>query len=88
MNITSVEGEGVDSGEEIYPCFAGLPMGFSWALHFAQTANTEVTDRAEHSSPAPSPILDGEPFPSLANGENAAPIYVDNVNVVGTDESG
>ena len=38
--------------EDIYPCFSVLPMGFSWSLYFAQSANESLAGDVDDLSEA------------------------------------
>ncbi len=71
----------------VFPCFVGLPLGFSWALHFAQVSNSEVASKAELSDSDVEALLDGRRSPNLAAGKIARSLYVDNCHLVGLDES-
>jgi hypothetical protein len=74
----------VRGDEVLYACFAGLPMGWSWALFFCQEAVANCGIRAQaRLGHGDLPLLDGYPSPQLsARGAVTAP-YVDNGNVIG-----
>ncbi|CAK0841912.1 unnamed protein product, partial [Prorocentrum cordatum] len=38
--LAELDGVPLEAGQEIWPMCASLTMGFSWSLHFAQTANS------------------------------------------------
>ncbi|CAK0910262.1 unnamed protein product, partial [Prorocentrum cordatum] len=38
--LTELDGVPLEPGQKIWPTCASLPVGFSWSLHFAQTANS------------------------------------------------
>ena len=74
------------ASDYIYACFAGLPMGWSWALFFCQQAVVECTRNAFASLGwMPAFAADRSPPPPLTVGRAAAAIYVDNANIVGPD---
>ncbi|CAK0795513.1 unnamed protein product, partial [Prorocentrum cordatum] len=43
--VSEVDGVAARPDEKIWPMCASLPMGFSWSLHFAQTANAQRLGR-------------------------------------------
>ncbi|CAK0830267.1 unnamed protein product, partial [Prorocentrum cordatum] len=43
--VSEVDGVAVRPDEKIWPMCASFPMGFSWSLHFAQTANAQRLGR-------------------------------------------
>ncbi|CAK0822212.1 unnamed protein product [Prorocentrum cordatum] len=67
----------VKAGELLYPATRALPMGWPWALHFAQEAATAL---AERGCPGGSEQLlqDKRPAPLLRPGRPVSAAYVDN----------
>ncbi|CAK0832272.1 unnamed protein product [Prorocentrum cordatum] len=72
----------VRTGELLYPVMRALPMGWSWALHFAQEA---VTTLAERGCPGGSEQLlqDKRPAPLLRPGRPVSAVHVDNFTGLG-----
>ena len=76
--------EPIAPGEEVWACFAGLPMGWSWALFFCHAAIEEASRRALRSCGLPAATLgDRAPPPRLQRRGGIAAPYVDNANVIG-----
>jgi len=75
-----------DPGEELFFCFRGMPMGWSWALYYCQEAMAAAVRRAvPETSPGVGGLLvDGRPAPLLRRGSPVAAVYVDNSLVVAT----
>ena len=46
FGIRSADGVAVNPAQLLYPCLRVLPMGLSWALHWAQVAHRELLTRA------------------------------------------
>ena len=69
----------------IYPQFGVVPMGWSWAMFFAQRVHQ--TQALFASGLGMSRVLaEGLPAPSLDDGEPCILAYADNLNVIGTDK--
>ena len=83
VGVTELDGEPVSPRELIVPCICVLPMGMSWALHWAQQAHRELLSRANVSS-AVQEIVDRRPPPPLDAALPATLIYVDNELFVST----
>ena len=60
----------------VYPQMRALPMGFSLALHWAQTAHMTILSRCQLAGSVHK-VFDFEPTPNLAQGVGQR-IYVDN----------
>ena len=74
----------VQPEEELYACFAGPPMGWSWALFFCQEAVANCGIRAQVKlGYGQLPLLDGYPSPQLSAHDAVTAPYVDNGNVIG-----
>ena len=75
--------EPVDGSEHLWACFAGLPMGWSWALYFCHAACQSACERglARCGLPAVS-LADWTPAPFLSAHSAVVAPYVDNANVV------
>ncbi|CAE7396843.1 unnamed protein product, partial [Symbiodinium pilosum] len=69
-------------GEKVFCAFKGVPMGWSWALYFA---NEIVCHQVSTSSgrPGHDEIRDRQPPPRLLPGQPVVGTYVDNVHVFG-----
>ena len=59
----------------MFPCFCGMPQGWTWALYFC---NSAVQWAAEKAFGADGILVHSRPAPSIADGPVAS-IYVDNV---------
>ena len=69
-------------GERLIPCFQGVPMGWSWALHIAnEIVSYQVRLACEKGDLCE--LRDKHPPPSLQQGRVLAGTYVDNVQVLG-----
>lgn len=69
----------------VYPQFGVVPMGWSWAMFFAQRVHQNQA--LISSGLGMSRILaEGLPAPSLDDGEPCILAYADNLNVIGTDK--
>ena len=75
-------GTGVVEGESLYICFGGMPMGWSWALYFAQEIICEQCLKA-CGAPASDLIRDKNPPPTIRPQAAALGVYVDNVHSFG-----
>ncbi|CAE7710367.1 ANK1 [Symbiodinium sp. CCMP2592] len=73
------------SGREgmIFPCFRVVPMGWSWAMYWAQRVHQIQALRGSGLSPDRLLVAD-RPAPSLADGQPLIIAYADNLNVAGT----
>ena len=69
-------------GERVYAVFKGIPMGWSWALYFA---NEIVCHQVAKSSqrPGEDEVRDRQPAPQVQPGRPVTGTYVDNVHVIG-----
>ncbi|CAE8613278.1 unnamed protein product, partial [Polarella glacialis] len=82
MGISSLNGESVRGDEVFFPCFKGMPQGWSWALHFCQEA---VKHRMALGLGSDSQLVEeGLPAPSLLGGPVGS-VYVDNLAILGHD---
>ena len=80
--------EPVDGSEHLWACFAGLPMGWSWALYFCHSACQSACERALARCGLPAVSLgDWTPAPFLATHSAVVAPYVDNANVVAGSKS-
>ncbi|CAK0900771.1 unnamed protein product [Prorocentrum cordatum] len=87
-----VDGSVLGRAEAVTPCWAVLPMGFTWSLWIAQMINETTVTKVAPSLPG-SPLHDrGPPLvvrPAL--GEERDPlshyVYVDNLGVIGVCEA-
>ena len=77
----TVEGD-VATDTKVFPCFIGVPMGWTQALHLCQALHEHVVDNLV-KLPTESRLLDGAPPPRLAPLIHTE--YVD--NVVGYSQS-
>ena len=69
----------------VYPQFGVVPMGWSWAMFFAQRVHQNQA--LISSGLGMSRILaEGLPAPSLDDGEPCILAYADSLNVIGTDK--
>ena len=77
-----LEGKLLQKGDGVHPCWAVLPIGYTWSLYFAQLANEH---RAAQSLPALVPILRGRgpPLVWTAGEKKQAAYYVYVDNLVG-----
>ena len=78
------EERGVDTpvreGETLFPCFGGMPMGWSWSLFFANEVVVKQSSLPfggsfEHF------IRDKQPAPVVKEGRPVLGVYVDNVSI-------
>lgn len=72
---------------QVYACFQGLPMGWSWSLHFANCIMEAALRVGVARSLSVRPedvrlITEGSPGGSLQPGEVAVSSYVDNGNII------
>ncbi len=72
----------INSGEKLFICFGGMPMGWSWALYFAQEIICEQCIKACEETPDRL-IRDKHPPPKVEPEHPALGIYVDNVHAFG-----
>jgi len=72
----------ISTGEKLFVCFGGMPMGWSWALYFAQEIICEQCLKACDETPARL-IRDKHPSPLVEPGHPALGVYVDNVHAFG-----
>ena len=63
--VTSVDGVSVSPSSLVYPQIRALPMGFNYALHWAQTAHLNVLNRCQLDGGVER-LFDFNPAPSLA----------------------
>ena len=61
--------------EKFFPCFAGMPQGWTWALYFCQSAIQHCGERALGPGRA---LVHGRPAPDLLAGPVCS-TYVDNI---------
>ncbi|CAK0892251.1 unnamed protein product, partial [Prorocentrum cordatum] len=86
--ISEVDGAAVRPGEKIWPMCASLPMGLSWSLHFAQTANAQRLGRqpalrqSQEISDRGPPLVLGGPSASAGSGHY---MCVDSAGVLSFD---
>ena len=74
--------DNVRAGERLIPCFQGVPMGWSWALHIAnEIVSYQVRLSCEKGSAVE--LRDKQPPPELSPGMVLTGTYVDNVQVLG-----
>ena len=66
----------------VYLCFAGVPMGWSWALWVAQEIVCHQCLLAVGGSPAEL-VQDRKPAPTIRPGQAPLGVYVDNVHTFG-----
>ena len=72
--------------EQLYICFRGVPMGWSWALYFAQEIVSWQCLQACEAEPNRL-VRDRHVPPDLGNGEPAVGVYVDNVHVFSSQQN-
>lgn len=74
----------VQKNDYLYFCFKGMPMGWTWALHFCQQAMQSAVARALPPSEDGfgGVILDGSPPPRVRRGAPVAGVYVDNALII------
>ncbi|CAK0822646.1 unnamed protein product, partial [Prorocentrum cordatum] len=70
------------AGELLFPCLRVLPMGWAWALYFAQEAVTQQVRRSAADGDRQL-LRDKRPAPLLRPGRPLAAVYVDNFTGVG-----
>ena len=76
----------VVNGERLFIYFGGMPMGWSWALYFAQNIISEqcrIAGKADDKQL----IRDKHPAPTIQPGAPAIGVYVDNVHAFGGNSS-
>jgi hypothetical protein len=84
VGVTSIGGVPVGKDEWIFPSLSVLPMGFNWALHFAQAAVQQVRRDAD---PHALDVQDGEIVPLPMPQSVLASTYVDNLLAISRDAS-
>lgn len=67
-----------------FPMFVVTPMGWSWAMYWAQRIHSYQAALGAGLGPGRE-VFDGAPCPSLDGPEPIMLAYADNLNVVGTD---
>eukprot|EP00971_Amphidinium_carterae_P212080 4208518-Amphidinium_carterae.1 len=89
FGATSVYEDGhfypVEPTETVYFCFVGLPMGWTWAMVFAQGAMESFVQAGvgDDDSGIGGMVRDGMAVPIPQPGRPIAAVYVDNVAVLG-----
>ena len=76
VGVTSIDGCPIAPNVMVTPCLSVLPMGFAFALHWAQKAHEQVLVRAGVARPDQF-LFDFAPPPDLTV-EAAQVVYVDN----------
>ena len=71
----------VDSAEPVFPVFAGLAAGWSWAMWAMHSTVCSVVARSSGLGGPPGPVEDRRPAPRLSSGVAVAGVYVDNFAV-------
>lgn len=86
FNITCVDGTPISSQQLIWPMQLTLPMGFSWATHLAQEANSHQLSMCLRSQPSHCISDPGQPW-VISNIQqcNSHYVYIDNVGVMSND---
>ena len=81
--------EAVGSDEEVFFCFGAMPMGWAWALYFAQSAMESVLSAAIPRSPSGygGCAKEGHPPPRVAPGWPVSAAYVDNGIIIAWNEA-
>ena len=74
--------EALDEDTAVYLCFAGVPMGWSWALWVAQEIVCHQCLLAVGGSPAEL-VQDRKPAPDIQPARAPLGVYVDNVHTFG-----
>ena len=69
-------------GEKLIPCFQGIPMGWTWALHISNEIVSYQVSLASRGCVS-GEIRDKQPAPELEKGGTLVGTYVDNVQVLG-----
>ena len=85
--------EDIESDALVWPCFCGLPMGWSWALYLCHSALTSAMLEAavrfgglsSHDEAAEQIVRDRAPAPLLRRGRPLLAPYVDNGNAIAWD---
>ena len=78
--------QGLGDEEPIYPQMKVVPMGWSWAMYFAQRIRQHQVMLGTGAKPE-QVLADGRPAPSLSQGVPLLVPYADNLNVIGTDQT-
>lgn len=78
----------VQKNDVRYFCFRGMPMGWTWALHFCQQAMLSAVAKAIPigSDGFGAIILDGRLAPRIRLGAPVGAVYVDNALVIAASE--
>jgi hypothetical protein len=77
VGITTIDGREVSPDQAIFPLIDVLPMGFSFALHWAQKVHETVLERAGIIPRSESLLVDFRAPPDLADSVGQI-VYVDN----------
>ncbi|CAK0838390.1 unnamed protein product [Prorocentrum cordatum] len=79
----------VAAKDPVWPCFCGVPMGWTWALFICHSALTDAmveslvrVMRCDRGLAEAQLLRDGQPAPRLAKGRPVAAPYVDNGNLL------
>eukprot|EP00971_Amphidinium_carterae_P341990 6481099-Amphidinium_carterae.2 len=75
----------VGKEELIWPCYDGMPMGWTWALWACHETIKDVVQAADGVDVVP--CVEGSGRLTLRKGVVAAAPYVDNINLLGVDSS-
>ena len=70
-----------DPAELLRPVIRTMPMGWTWALHFANTLVSDLVAQSAGASPSDT-FKERSPAPQLVPGSTAVGVYVDNVSML------
>lgn len=74
----------IEEGQLVWVCFAGLPMGWSWALCFARESLRKCSTRAfARLGAEPQLVVDHGPPPRPGRGAAFSAPYIDNGYIIG-----
>ena len=85
LKMTEVEGTKVSSNQTLWPMCCPLPLGFSWSLHFAQSANRTRLNRQPSLHRGVEMTYRGPPLVLGGRGQIAQTghyMYVDDIGIV------
>lgn len=76
--------QGWTDESSVFPQMKVIPMGWSWAMYFAQRIRQHQV-MIGTGADLEQILADGRPAPSLSSGRPLLVLYADNLNVIGTD---
>ena len=82
LSVREVDGSEVLADDLIFPSFTAVPMGWPWAMYFAQEVHNEVVSEALGEACL---VKDRRPLPRPSSTSVIAHAYCDNLMILGLD---